>query len=137
MEQLILEIAAWVRGFYVRLLLLPSSAFPHNVMHLPAEIVKQTFTIWQEKHARQVGTWGDKEGILFCGFRLHKHHYHLPDLGRLCCSEPTPILSGTLNCDAGGLSSKWAIESTKRTFFFSQSGVCGLCEGGFASMCVR
>jgi len=46
-----------------------------------------------------------------------------PDLGLLCCSAPTPILSGTLNCDVSGLWGKCAIESTKRTSFFFQEGI--------------
>lgn len=64
----------------------------------PLQIVDQAFyTGPQWRLALQVGTWGDTEGILFCGFRLHKHHYHLPDLELLGCSAATPILSGALN----------------------------------------
>lgn len=43
--------------------------------------------------ACQVGAARDTEGILFGGFRLHKHHYHLADLESLLCSAATPILS--------------------------------------------
>lgn len=71
----------------------------------------------------QVGTWGDTEGILFCGFRLHKHHYHLPDLELLGCSAATPILSGALNGDACGLPGTRAIESTKKEFSLRERSV--------------
>lgn len=113
--------------------LVPQLHHHHNVTWLQAEIAKRTFhTLSQRKLAWQVGTWGDTEGILFCGFRLHKHHYHLPDLELLCCSAATPILSGTLNGDARSLSGTRAIESTKKGFFspLEFSVWCG-------GMCVR
>lgn len=90
---------------------------------------------------RQVGTWEDTEGILFCGFRLHKHHYHLPDLELLRCSAATPILSETLNGDARGLAGTWAIESTKRIFFVcvrvARLHVCYVCLRAGAHIYVR
>lgn len=61
-----------------------------------AEIANQTLcTRSQWRLARQVGAWRDAERTLFCGIRLHKHHYHLTDLESLLCSAATPILSGT------------------------------------------
>lgn len=62
-------------------------------------------------------SWWDTGGILFCGFRLHKHHYHLPDLELLSRSAATPILSGTSNGDARGLSGSRVNKK--------ESGVCG------------
>lgn len=95
----------------------PSSAPLHNVTRLPAPNVNQTFhSRSQWRLAWQVGTLGDTQWILFCGFRLHKHHYHLADLELPRCSAPTPILSETLNGDAHSLPGTRAIESTKRNF---------------------
>lgn len=91
----------------------------------PLQIADQTFYAGpQWRLALQVGTWGDTEGILFCGFRLHKHHYHLPDLelGQ-GCSAATPILSGALNGDACGLPGTRAIESTKKEFSLRERSV--------------
>lgn len=110
----------------------PPPASLNSAMCLWAETTNQTFRILcQWKPAVQVGTWGDTEGILFCGFRLHKHHHYLPDLGLLCCSAATPILPGTLNGDAHGLRGARAIESTKRNF----GAVC-VWRGSMCVMCV-
>lgn len=107
-------------------------ARPHNVMRLLAEIAKQTFRSQSQwRLAWQVGTQGDTEGILFCGFRLHKHHYHLPDLELLRCSAATPILSGTLNGDARGLPGN---RVNKKDFSVVKS-VC--MHVGTCVMCVR
>lgn len=105
----------------------PSHAPLHNVTGLLVEIANQTFHTWSQwSLARQVGTCGRYRGNLICGFRLHKHHYHLSDLELLRCSAATPILSGALNGDVCRLPGTWAIESTKRN----------LCSVWHVGMCV-
>ena len=115
-----------------------------DVTRLPAEIAEQTLDFSSQcLLARQVGTWGGEgtEEILFCGFRLHKHHYHLRDLELPCRSAATPILSGNLEwwC-AQSPRAHGEIESTKRIF----ERVCGtspclscVSAGGCACMYVR
>lgn len=69
----------------------------------------------QWRLARQAGTCGDTEGSLFCGFRLHKHHYHFADL------ELASLFSGNPNFVGNLELSHWKME------FSLVSGVCGMC----------
>lgn len=87
-----------------------------------AEIANRTFrTLAQWRLPGQVRPWSHSEGILFVGFGLHKHHYHL--------SRPGPALR--LGGDPNSVwkpewrmrSGPFRCEATERTFGVWNIGV--------------
>lgn len=99
--------------FIYTFLLLRLSLLPRHNAPGP-KIANRTFhTAAQWRLPGQVGAWSDTEGILFVGFRLHGHHYHLSHSESWRRSAATPILNGGCAPVSSGAP---AIESTKRTF---------------------